>query len=144
MLLTFIINSLLITLTVIIHYELLYNLAVKLPLLPVKPRLRVLCGVFIILLAHIIEIWLFAFAYFLMINIDGLGSLSGNFNQSLLDCSYFSFTSYTTLGFGDIVPTGHIRFLTGLESLTGLVMITWSASFLFIEMQKFWPKGRAT
>ncbi len=49
MLLTFIINSLLITLTVIIHYELLYNLAVKLPLLPVKPRLRVLCGVFIIL-----------------------------------------------------------------------------------------------
>ena len=53
---------------------------------------------------------------------------------------YWIFTTYSTLGFGDIEPTGHIRFLTGLESLTGLVLITWSASFLFLEMQKYWPK----
>ena len=29
---------------------------------------------------------------------------------------------------------GDVRFLAGLEALTGLVLITWSASFLFIEM----------
>lgn len=140
MLFTFIINTLLICITVIIHYEVLYQLAVQLPKLTVRPRFRILSGVFIILLAHIIEIWLFALGYYLMINVDGFGALAGNFNQSFLDCTYFSFTSYTTLGFGDIVPSGHIRFLTGLESLTGLVMITWSASFLFLEMQKYWPK----
>jgi hypothetical protein len=28
--------------------------------------------------------------------------------------------------------------LTGIESLTGLVLITWTASFLFVEMQRFW------
>lgn len=141
MLLTaFIINFLLITLTVIIHYELLYQLASRLTTLPVQPRFKVLLGVFAILLAHTIEIWLFAIAYYLMINAEGFGTLSGNFNQTLLDCSYFSFTSYTTLGFGDIEPTGHIRFLTGLEALTGLVLITWSASFLFLEMQKYWPR----
>ncbi len=140
MLFTFTVNTLLICATVIIHYEVLYRLARQLPSIKVKPRFRVLMGVFIILLAHIVEIWLFAAGYYLMINIDGLGTLVGNINQSFLDCAYFSFTTYTTLGFGDIEPSGHIRFLTGLESLTGLVMITWSASFLFLEMQKYWPK----
>ncbi|OUR64734.1 ion transporter [Methylophaga sp. 42_25_T18] len=140
MLYTFIVNTLLSGATVIIHYEVLYRLAVKLPSVTVRPRFRILLGVFIILLAHIVEIWVFALGYYLMINVDGFGALVGNFNQSFLDCTYFSFTSYTTLGFGDIEPSGHIRFLTGLESLTGLVMITWSASFLFLEMQKYWPK----
>lgn len=140
MIATFLINSLLVTITVLIHYEVLYQLARQLPSVAIRPRFRVLIGVFIILLAHIVEIWLFAIGYYLMINIDGLGSLTGNFNQSLFDCSYFSFTTYTTVGFGDIEPYGHIRFLTGMESLTGLVMITWSASFLFLEMQKYWSK----
>ncbi len=126
--------------SVLIHYEILYRLAKQLPKYKLPPRYRVLAGVYVILLSHIIEIWIFAICYFLMINIDGLGTLVGNFNQSLLDCAYFSFTSYTTLGFGDIEPSGHIRFLTGFESLTGLVLITWSASFLFLEMQKYWPK----
>jgi ABC-type transport system involved in cytochrome c biogenesis permease subunit len=140
MLYAFIGNTLLIGATVTLHYEVLYKLALKQPDIKIAPRYRVLLSVFVILLAHIIEIWLFALAYYLMINVDGYGTLVGNFNQSLIDCSYFSFTNYTTLGYGDIIPSGHIRFLTGLESLTGLVMITWSASFLFLEMQKYWPK----
>ena len=43
------------------------------------------------------------------------------------------------MGYGDIVATGPIRYLTGMEALTGFVLITWSASFLFLEMQKYWP-----
>ena len=66
------------------------------------------------------------------------GWLSGNFNGTLTDAAYFSFTTYTTLGFGDIEPTGHLRFLAGIESLTGLVLITWTASFLYLEMRKDW------
>ena len=45
---------------------------------------------------------------------------------------------YTTLGFGDLVPLGPIRHMTGSESVAGLVLITWSASFTFLEMQRFW------
>jgi hypothetical protein len=56
----------------------------------------------------------------------------------LLDCAYFSFTVYTSLAFGDIVPLGDLRFLYGLKSLIGLVMIAWSASFMHLEMQKNW------
>ena len=52
--------------------------------------------------------------------------------------AFFSFTTPTALGFGDIEPTGNLRYLTGIESLTGLVLITWTASFLFVEMQRYW------
>lgn len=55
-----------------------------------------------------------------------------------MDGAYFSFTMFTALGFGDIYPFGDIRYLIGLESLTGLVLITWTASFLFVEMQQYW------
>lgn len=136
----FAINSCLVIACVIIHYETLYQLAKRLPVVSISPRQRVLVGVMVILLAHITEIWLFAVGYFMMIHSSGFGSLSGNIDLSLLGCSYFSFTTYTTLGFGDIEPSGYVRFLAGIESLTGLLMITWSASFLFLEMQKYWPK----
>jgi hypothetical protein len=42
------------------------------------------------------------------------------------------------VGFGDIVPVGPIRFMAGMEGLTGLVMITWSASYAFLEMHRDW------
>ncbi len=44
------------------------------------------------------------------------------------------------LGFGDIQPHGAIRNFVGLESLTGLLLITWTASFLYFEMQRYWNK----
>ncbi len=138
MILTLIINTLLVTIAVMIHYEMLYRLSLLIPKLRMKYRFRVLVGIFGSLMAHVIEIWLFAFGYYFMITSGKFGSLTGNFSISLQDCAYFSFVTYTSLGIGDIFPDGEIRFLAGLEALTGLVLITWSASFLFIEMQKFW------
>ena len=56
----------------------------------------------------------------------------------LLDAVYLSTTTYSTLGFGDLVPTGPIRFMVGTESLIGLLLITWSASFTYLEMRRYW------
>lgn len=138
MILTFIINSIIVGIAVLIHFEALNGLSILLPWLNIKPRLRVLVGIFGALFAHIIEIWLFAFAYYFKIRSTYFGTLEGHINNSLMDCSYFSFTTYTSLGFGDIKPTGDIRFMAGLEALTGLVLISWTASFMFLEMQKQW------
>lgn len=138
MLAAFLINSFLVALAVIVHYEVIYRLAVIIPKLKVRNRLRVLIGIFGALIAHVIEIWLFALGYYFMIRSGQFGMLEGDFNNTLVDCVYFSFVTYSSLGLGDIAPTGDLRFLTGLEAVTGLVMITWTASFLFIEMQKFW------
>lgn len=74
----------------------------------------------------------------------GWGHFEGNFDGSLMDCVYFSFTTFTTLGFGDIQPIGELRYLTGIEALTGLVLITWTASFLFIGMQNYWDEGKSS
>jgi hypothetical protein len=138
MILTVVLVGSLVTAAVLIHYEMLYRLASLVPKKAARHRYHVLVGVLGSFCAHVIEVWVFAFGYYFMVNSGVFGSLQGNFNNTLRDCSYFSFTTYSTLGVGDIEPVGHIRFLVGLESLTGLVLITWTASFVFVEMQKFW------
>ena len=138
MILTLVINMLLVSAAVVIHYEILRLLSTIIPKLSVQHRLRVIIGVFGTLVGHVIEIWMFGIAFYLMIQYGDFGSLIGNYSGSILDSVYFSFTNYTSLGFGDIEPLGDIRFLAGLEALTGLALITWSASFMFIEMRKFW------
>ena len=138
MIITYVLNSFLVATAVLIHFAALNKLSRLIPMLTIKQRLRVLIGVFGALFAHVIEIWAFAFGYYFMIHEGSFGSLEGHFNQSLMDCSYFSFVSYTSLGFGDIVAKGNVRFTAGLEALTGLVLISWTASFMFIEMQKLW------
>ncbi|MCK5667791.1 MAG: two pore domain potassium channel family protein [Gammaproteobacteria bacterium] len=142
MLIAYFINSALVAMAVMIHYEMLYRLSRLMPMLVIKHRYRLVVGIVGALIAHIAEIWVFAFGYYLLIRFTSLGSLtvfnSGETIHNVMDCVYYSFVTYTTLGFGDLIPTGSLRFLTGLESLTGLVLITWTASFMYFEMQKYW------
>jgi hypothetical protein len=138
MLSIFLVICFVVALSVTIHYEFLHQLTRLLPKINIRPRPRILLGVLVALIAHTIEIWIFAVTYFFMHRSDSWGYLEGNFDGSLEACVYYSFTTYTTLGFGDIAPFGDLRFLTGIESLTGLVLITWTASFLYIEMSRYW------
>lgn len=132
------INIFLVALAVMIHYEFLSRLSHFPDNKPIKPRLRVLKGVVGALIAHSVEVWVFAAGYYFQLKNPAFGTMTGEFDGSFWDCVYFSYTTFSTLGFGDIEPHGLVRFLTGIESLTGLVLITWSASFLFIKMQKYW------
>ncbi|MEM1111934.1 MAG: ion channel [Pseudomonadota bacterium] len=134
----FLVNSVVVALAVAIHYEFLHLITRILPRVDIKHRLRIVFAVFAALCAHAVEVWIFALSYYLMHHAENWGELRGNFDGSLLDAAYFSFTTYTTLGFGDVEPIGDLRFLTGLESLTGLVLITWTASFLYLEMSRYW------
>jgi len=141
MLITTIINIIIVVLAVLIHYEALSLMSRRLASLKIRHRLLVVVGVIGAILAHVAEVWLFGFGFYFMLLLEGFGELEGNFDGSMIDCVYFSFTNYTSLGYGDIEPLGHIRFLAAMEALTGLVLITWSASFMFIEMQKFWKNN---
>lgn len=135
------VNMLVIGTTVIIHYEFLFRFSTLMPKLKIRHRWRIVLGVFAALSAHAAEVWIFAVSFYYMHRADGWGELRGNFEGSLMDCVYFSFTTYTTLGTGDIEPIGDLRYLTGLESLTGLVLITWTASFLYLEMTRYWDQN---
>jgi hypothetical protein len=134
----FAINAILLALVVLIHYESLYHLTYQLATSKLPSRAKILFGVFGALFAHFVEVWVFAGAYYVLNHHSSFGTLGGNFDGSWWDCVYFSFTVYTTLGFGDITAHGLIRFLTGVESLAGMVLITWTASFLYLEMRRYW------
>jgi ion channel len=138
MIIVFAVNMAVIGIAVMIHYEFLHRITLLMPKMTIRHRFRIVLGVFLALLAHTAEIWIFGYAFYLMNNDPGWGSLTGQTDGSLLDCVYFSFTCYSTLGVGDIVPVGDLRFLAGLESLTGLVLVTWTASFLYLEMTRYW------
>ncbi len=138
MIIGFFFNAFVVAIVVMLHYEFLYQMTRFIPKCTLRYRFRIVLGVFGTLLAHVAEIWIFALAYYYMHNDKGWGSLEGNYNGSFIDSAYFSLTTFTTLGFGDIEPHGELRFLVGIEAVTGLVLITWSASFLYIEMQRYW------
>ena len=138
MIVVFLANVVIITITVAIHYEFLHRMTLLMPRLKMLHRFRIVLGVFVALTAHAVEVWIFGISYFFMNRAEDWGYLEGNFDGSLMDCVYFSFTAYSTLGTGDIVPFGDLRFLSALESLTGLVLITWTTSFLYLEMTRYW------
>ena len=130
----------LIALAVGLHYEVLRGSVIYLPKLTQRRRRRVVVLIFVILLTHAAETWIFAFGYYGLLKHEIFGLISGDVRiETLLDHVYFSAMVYTTVGFGDMVPDGPIRFMTGMEAVTGLVLITWSASFTFLEMQRDWP-----
>jgi hypothetical protein len=125
---------------VVLHYEVLSLCNRNLPVLSHRRRPRVLILICVVLVAHIAEIWLFGIGYFVLAGNPGFGNLAGLPTTELPDFVYFSAITYTTVGFGDVVPVGAIRFLAGVEALTGFVMITWSASYTFLEMQRDWSR----
>ena len=143
--LAFVFNTLLALLVILIHYEVFFQLDKRLPKVSHLPaRFRVLAGAGVIFMAHIVEIWIFALGYLLALQFDGMGGLTGvaSGHGPLLDYVYLSFITYTTVGYGDVVAHGYLRYLTGIEALLGLLLITWSASFLFLEMQKYWTSSK--
>lgn len=139
------INAVLVLFAIFLHYEVLYHLARQMAdKLHLARRFRVLLSVCVIFMAHVVEIWVFALGYYYTLNMPGMGKLIGEnlAHGGLMDCAYLSFVTFTTVGYGDLVVHGYARYLTGLEALTGLVLVTWSASFLFIEMQRYWPGSK--
>jgi len=138
MLTIIVVNCLVVCVAVIVHYEFLSRATSLIPVMTVRHRYRIVFGVFAALAAHAAEIWIFAIPYYLVPRVGRMGHMQGNFDGSFMDCVYFSFTTFTTLGFGDIEPVGYMRYLTGIEALSGLVLITWTASFLYFEMQRHW------
>ncbi len=139
MLLTFFLALFLVSLTFLSHYQILLWLSRNIPRLHLDDQTRVLLIVFILFLTHVIEIIFYAIVIGCSIEILELGALEGVETKSLMEYLYFSSVVYTSLGFGDVYPTGHIRFLVGVEALNGLLLIAWSASFTFVAMGRLWP-----
>lgn len=124
-----------VVLCVTVHYEALVQLE-RLARRLKRHRWMILITVHGLLLAHVVQIWVFGVAYYLADVYLGLGTLEGA--QDGFDYIYYSAMVYTTVGFGDIVPDDALRMISSTEALAGLALITWSASFTFLQMQRMW------
>jgi hypothetical protein len=128
----------LLVLTTAIHYEVLRVLTFSLPGLRVPARVKLIVVIFAAFFAHAVEMLLYGLAIYVLIRYLGLGTLGDSSHVSLNNCLYFSAETFTSLGFGDIVPAGPLRLLAGAETLNGLLLIGWSASYTYIAMERFW------
>ena len=124
-------------LCVALHYEALNLLSRRLARAHGPHRRRVVFAIFGLLSVHVVEIWIFGLACALLLLTPLAGTPHG-LDGGVLDFIYVSAMNFSTVGAGDAFLTGPVRFLTGTEALTGMVLITWSASFTFLEMQRFW------
>lgn len=86
-----------------------------------------------LLVVHLVQIVLYAIAYELA-TLAELGELSPA--TGFMDTVYFSASVYTTVGFGDIVPMGALRIVSGSEGLVGLCLVAWSAALSYGHYQQ--------
>ena len=86
-----------------------------------------------------VEVALYAAAYFTLEHVVPVGALDGDHGHRFVDYLYYSTVMYTSLGLGDVVPIGHLGITSAIESLNGLLLIGWSTSFTFLAMRRYWP-----
>ncbi len=131
--------------TVMVHYEVMLSITDH--LLPrvqrrMRGRRRMIMTVGALMCGHILEIWLFAGLIVFLCRFPDLGSISGNNARDFTDYLYYSAVSYTSLGDSKFHPEGIIRNLTAAEALAGILMIGWSASFTYLQMEHIWKTHR--
>jgi hypothetical protein len=97
--------------------------------------LIVVLGLFAI---HAAQIWLYAVVYI------ALGEFQ-NFEPAL----YFSTSSFTTVGYGEIVIESRWRILAAIQSANGFLLLGWSTVFLISVLSRLrsvemdWLEGRS-
>lgn len=128
----------LLVLTTLVHYEVLRLLTAGLPALRMPARAKLMVVIFATFLAHAVEIFLYALAFYVLVETLGAGTLGSTGPSNFTLYLYFSAETYTSLGYGDVAPGGAMRLLAGMEALNGLLLIGWSASYTYIAMEKFW------
>ncbi|MCO6185125.1 potassium channel family protein [Rhizobium sp. L1K21] len=127
MFLNLVIGIILISATVVIHTYGLMFVTYTMNWITARFRIRgrrnrvlamntVVIGIFAVMT---VEVWLWAAVY------DLLGTMP-DFETSL----YLSTTTFSTVGFGDVVPNHQWRILAALESINGFLLIGWSTAYL--------------
>ncbi len=88
----------------------------------------VVVSVFAVQITHI---WLWAILY----RVLGCAPLE-NFSDAL----YFATTTYTTLGYGDIVLEPSFRMLSGVEAANGFLLFGWTTAFIFEVISQLYKR----
>lgn len=129
-------GTLLISLTVVIHTFGLMSVTQFMNWLTDKVRQRghrsrvlalntIVIGIFAVLT---VEIWLWAVCYYAL-------GIFASFETAL----YFSTSTFSTVGYGDVIIDEQWRVLAGLESVDGFLLIGWSTAYLITASIRVGP-----
>lgn len=84
-----------------------------------REGISILAVVFGLFVLHSVEIWIYAIAFLTL----------GEFG-SVETALYFSVSSFTTVGYGDVITSDNWRLLGAIEGANGFLLIGWSTAFL--------------
>ena len=127
---------------ILMHFGALSTLRSGLPRLGLARGWQMAVGVFALFLAHLLEIALYAVAYWVISRVTSQPSFAQGSVDSALDLLHFSATAFSTLGLSDLEAKGLCKLVAPLEGLVGFTMITWSATYTF-SMVEFWRAEEA-
>lgn len=82
--------------------------------------LLMMAAVAILMAAHVAEVFVWAAVYALV------GAAPAGANRV-----YLAFVSYTTLGYGDVVPVAAWQLLGPLTAMNGILLFGWSTAVIF-------------
>jgi voltage-gated potassium channel Kch len=87
----------------------------------------------LLLILHLVEsaVWAAAFA---------AANVLPDFETSL----YYSLKSYTTVGYGDVLPPTSWRLLGPIEAAVGVLMLGWSTSIIVAAVQRIYNSRSAS
>ena len=145
MLIAILISAVLMSVNTAVHYVALRRIADA-----VEPALHpgrcLALGVAALTVAHLVEALVYASGFWVAVHSFELGDLRATGRDrgadlTFMDYFYFSMVNYTTLGRGDLIPSGHLRFMAALEAFYGFLLITASGSFLLQIMSGRNPFG---
>jgi hypothetical protein len=126
--------------TTVIHYEALRLMTAGLPKTGLRPRpqlILVMIGAFV---AHALEIALYALAFYALTTWFAAGRMGDGKILTFAQVLYFSAETYTSLGYGDVLPHGDLRLLVGVEAVNGLLLIGWTTSYTYLAMERLWSE----
>ena len=111
----------LVLLTVGTHMGAIRSMNVLMPHWMSLNRARPAILILVAIIAHLLEIGLFAIGLGILVSFGDFGQLDGAYQPGFTNDFYYSAITYIALGFGDITPTDSLRLFTAIEVLTGLV-----------------------
>lgn len=108
-----------------------------------RPRRRgVVVAVLGVMSLHLLQIVVWGVLFWWVTQWPGGGRIDEGGDPGALAAIYLSAMNYSTLGLGGgLSPVGAIRMLVAIESLLGLLMITWSATFTYHRLSRRLAEG---
>lgn len=98
-----------------------------------RPLLTLTRMVSLLLALHVVEMTVWGVAL-------AAANVLPDFETSL----YYSLTSYTTVGYGDVVPSVSWRLLGPIEAVVGVMMLGWSTSITVAAVQRIYNTRQGT